>query len=138
MLVYVGRAAGNFVNSRGGGSNHVCLPNLPELDELPVIPGEQSGLHNQITGGEYLTGSGPNLQHLTNQDVPCALCYTPERGSMVMIPAKVNCPELWTREYYGYLMSTRTSDLARTSYECIDIHSVAVESGLPGYTFGAR
>lgn len=35
-----------------------------------------------------------------------------------MIPGTVECPSLWTREYYGYVMTERT--MSRNSYECVD------------------
>ena len=42
-----------------------------------------------------------------------------------MIPAKVNCPTSWTREYYGYLMSERYI-YHRTMFECVDRHAESV------------
>ena len=38
-----------------------------------------------------------------------------------MAPAKYTCPTGWTREYYGYLMSSHYgSDRHRTQFTCID------------------
>ena len=41
-----------------------------------------------------------------------------------MIPAKASCPPTWTREYYGYLMSTHkgATNLIhyRTMFVCVD------------------
>lgn len=42
-----------------------------------------------------------------------------------MIPAKVTCPPSWTREYYGYLMSSRSGN-NRLSFICVDEDAVAV------------
>ena len=36
-----------------------------------------------------------------------------------MIPAKSSCPTSWTREYYGFIMSTRRI-YQRTLFECVD------------------
>ena len=36
-----------------------------------------------------------------------------------MIPARLTCPSSWTREYYGYLMTERSSH-HRTMFECVD------------------
>ena len=36
-----------------------------------------------------------------------------------MIPAKTSCPTSWTREYYGYLMSSHYTQ-QRSLYECVD------------------
>ena len=49
-LVYAGRAAGTFYNKPGGGSNHLCLPDVPQYT-LRYTPGSQS--HNEIHGVEY-------------------------------------------------------------------------------------
>jgi hypothetical protein len=37
-----------------------------------------------------------------------------------MLPAKTSCPTSWTREYYGYLMSTHIGDSGRSSFICVD------------------
>ena len=52
-----------------------------------------------------------------NGNLPCALCYVATRVTVVMIPAKLSCPDNWTREYSGYLM---TSHNHRSVYECVD------------------
>ena len=54
-----------------------------------------------------------------------------------MIPAKYTCPDGWTREYYGYLMSEHV-DNSRSTYECVDVSFGSVagrESGLNGGHF---
>ena len=48
-----------------------------------------------------------------------------------MLPARMECPTSWTREYIGYLMSTRGttgSNSYRTMYECVD----QIPDGIPG------
>ena len=42
-----------------------------------------------------------------------------------MIPARITCPSGWTREYYGYLMSTKYS-AKRTEFICFDRNPEAV------------
>ena len=42
-----------------------------------------------------------------------------------MIPAKTTCPTSWTREYYGYLMSS-FHRFQRTMFECIDSDAESV------------
>jgi hypothetical protein len=39
---------------------------------------------------------------------------------MITIPGKTTCPQLWTREYQGYLMSDFLGANSRTMYICID------------------
>ena len=53
-------------------------------------------------------------------NVPCAVCYTATRDTIVMIPAKIYCPSKWTVEYTGYLMSSRKDTQYRSMYECVD------------------
>ena len=59
-----------------------------------------------------------------NFNVPCAVCYATTRAAAMMIPAKTTCPQSWTREYYGYLMSAykgrSTHPHYRTMFECVD------------------
>ena len=52
-----------------------------------------------------------------------------------MIPAKMNCPNGWTREYYGYLMSD-ASGHSRTQFICMDRNMEAIP-GLLADTDGA-
>ena len=42
------------------------------------------------------------------------------RCSMLMIPAKTQCPTSWTTEYVGYLMSEAQGHPHPTTYECVD------------------
>ena len=37
-----------------------------------------------------------------------------------MIPARTQCPDGWTTEYAGYLVSEWTNDRHRSSFVCLD------------------
>ena len=126
-LLYSGVAAGSLYSQQGGGSNYLCLPNEPNF--LEVTPGTQ-GARSKVYGAEYQTEKNPPaLGDLNNHDVPCAACYTAVRGDKIMIPGNINCPSLWTREYYGYLMTERHNH-NRNSYECVDVNAmVSPDSG---------
>ena len=112
-LLYSGRAAGPWYSTQGGGANLLCLPNNPEYVSA----------NSPINGRAPLYGV--EIQHnvgnlnLENQNIPCAVCYTPTRSTMVMIPAWNHCPASWTKEYVGYIM---TEDIGhrRLQYECVD------------------
>ena len=52
-----------------------------------------------------------------------------------MIPAKTTCPTSWTREYYGYLMTSYHGH-KRTMFECVDRYAQSVP-GSAGSTYGA-
>ena len=60
-----------------------------------------------------------NLMY-TVTNVPCAVCMARSRCSLLMIPAKTQCPTSWTTEYIGYLMSTGQHHALPTTYECVD------------------
>ena len=120
-LLYAGRAAGSHYTDRGGGANYLCLPEQPQYSTY--TSGAQSA-RAYLYGAEYETGLinagtiGP-LSTVNDQNVPCAVCYTSTRETVVMIPARLTCPSSWTREYYGYLMAERSSH-HRTMFECMD------------------
>ena len=107
QLLYAGRTVGSWFNQKGGGANHLCLPEQPQYSTYTT--GSQIG-RAYLYGAEYETGSQANndngpLRSVSGHNVPCAVCYASTRETVVMIPAKRTCPSSWTREYYGYLMA---------------------------------
>ena len=121
--VYAGRAAGTFFNVQGGGSTKICLPDEPQYYPSTKLPSSVSVLQ----GAEYETHNGP-LDEVKNENVPCTVCYVSLRNSMLMIPAKIECPSDWTLEYNGYLMTERDSHF-RSSFDCVDIKPGRVPGG---------
>ena len=113
-LVYSGRAGGSPWDHQGGGANHLCLPDDP--DHLQYTSGVQG--NSYIYGVEYRPHSQP-LRSVNDHNVPCAVCHVTTRATLLMIPAKVNCPTNWTTEYTGYLMTAHYAHY-RSTYECID------------------
>ena len=101
VMLYSGVAAATHFNDQGGGSNYLCLHEEPEF--LDTTPGIQE-FRARVYGTEYETINSP-FESLHNHNVPCSACHTSARGDVIMIPGKVNCPDSWTREYYGYLMA---------------------------------
>ena len=57
---------------------------------------------------------------LYNQPAACAVCYVASRSTVLMVPARTECPDGWTMEYGGYLMSEHGSDRGRSKYLCWD------------------
>ena len=118
QLLYSGRAAGSRYTEKGGGANYLCLPDDPDF--LRYTDGIQTTNRGYLYGTVYEANSSPPaFGSMHNHNVPCAVCYTPTRGTMIMIPAKTTCPPSWTREYYGYLMSADYRH-QRSMYECVD------------------
>ena len=115
-LVYAGRAGGTHYQHGGGAANYLCLPDDP--DHLIYESGVRGASY--IAGVEYYYASLPSLSSFTHHNVPCAVCYVATRSVSLMIPAKTQCPTLWTLEYIGYLMSEYYSHAGRTMFECVD------------------
>lgn len=127
--LYKGRAGGSWFNHRGGASNYLCMPEDP--DYIQYTPGVQDW--SPVHGAEYEVGgayASSRLGHLHNQNVPCAVCHAPTRVTALMIPAKTHCPQSWTREYIGYLMTEyKAGGSYRTEFECVDKDAEAVPGG---------
>ena len=115
-LVYSGRAAGTSHSHKGGTSDYLCLPDTPEY--LNHCPGVQ-GL-SPIHGAEYQINSCTmTLPGVHDHNVPCAVCVNYERSILLTIPARISCPNSWTLEYNGYLMTGRYIQHTRAT-ACVD------------------
>ena len=112
-LVYSGRVGGSHYNNAGGATNYLCMPDNP--DYLQYDSGMQG--ENYVYGVEYNLPAGEPLSVNHDRNVPCAVCMTVSRFSLLMIPGKTSCPVSWTREYYGYLMSAHQTYTLPTTYE---------------------
>ena len=128
QLLYAGRAAGSHYSEQGGGANYLCLPDQPQYSTYTA--GTQTG-RAYLYGAEYQTGEGVGyngpLISVHDHNVPCAVCYTSARGTVIMIPAQLTCPSSWTREYYGYLMAERyIRNHHRTMFECVDLNPQSI------------
>ena len=111
-LLYSGRAAGALYTSSGGGANLLCLPSNPDYLSANSPVNDRAPLQ------------GVEIQHsvggiTANQNIPCAVCYTPTRSTQVMIPAWTHCPASWTKEYVGYIMTEYKSH-NRLEFVCVD------------------
>ena len=124
-LVYSGRAGGSKVHD-GGAADLLCLPDDPEYSLYG------SGVVNVVLrGAEYVIFSSQPFYNRHNHNIPCAVCYTSTRGTLLMIPAKLTCPTHWTTEYTGYLMAAHWQQ-KRTLFKCID-HQPESVPGLDAY-----
>lgn len=125
-LIYKGQMVGPDVYSAGGGSNFQCLPMDPDL--APSEAGEGS-IFNQLRPTYVVSNekSGP-LAH--SQHLPCAVCEANQRVSQVTMPGKSRCPDEWSLEYSGYLMSPATTwpNDHKMEYVCIDSAPESISS----------
>jgi len=112
-------------NEGGSGSNFLCLPEDPEwktyrdghqtyTGSIYGVEYELSNSHNNIFSED--NSSGP----LGNKLAPCAVCYLQARSTILMVPARTQCPDSWTTEYAGYLVSEYSSGRHRSNYICWD------------------
>ena len=122
VLFSIGIAGGSNFEQSGGGSNYLCLPKHPQWGR------HKDSWDNQafVYGAEYqpATGSFPfsskNAEGLKDHNVPCAVCRSKRRSSLLMIPAFTECVHGWTKEYGGYLTAGHHAHKGRTEYVCMD------------------
>lgn len=117
-------AAGSLFNQQGGGSNYLCLTDQPLF--LQIQQGSQQ-IRGPIVGVEYEDGT---FGFPRDFNVPCVACHNTMRASKIMIPGTTACPNSWTIEYFGYLVSETNAfnDHYRTTFECVDVDA----EGIPG------
>ena len=134
-LLFTGHAAGGHFGNTGSGSNFLCLHEDPQWktyidgDQVNgLIVGVEYKLHNVGSPGygnnifsEISNGGDP----LVDNPAACAVCYVAGRSTILMVPARTQCPDGWTTEYAGYLVSAYTGTLPhvyhqRTNYICLD------------------
>ena len=123
-MMYHGAAGGTYYTHEGGGANLLCMPVDPEytLNYRPGVTGNSAmykvAYHSPVNGAVH-------------HHVPCAVCHVSTRPAVFMIPAKTTCPSSWTREYYGYIMSSyKEEGRGRLMFECVDED----QESLPGST----
>ena len=104
-------------------SVYTCI--LFQLNENTSDP-QYSRYGSGVTGGsplagvQYDTASGQPFSSVDHHNMPCAVCYTSSRVTVLMIPAKLTCPTNWTTEYTGYIMANHYNNIGHLLYECID------------------
>ena len=94
--------------------NYLCLPNNPKYDKY------NSACWNAGVYGTEYEGFNPFKQSLVNHDAPCVVCFVKSRGSMLMMPARNDCPSGWREEYHGYLMSEYYGHKMARDFICVD------------------
>lgn len=117
-LVYSGIIGGTAYNAGGGGgANYLCLTKDPRH------LGHQAGVSglSAISGTEYHAIVGQPLGGVYAHNAPCAVCLVTTRWTQIMIPGTYSCPNGWTREYYGFLMTAGShANRHSKTFECVD------------------
>ena len=122
-LVYDGLVAKAAWKESGGGVNYQCLSKKPLY--LDYEEGVQDA-REYIMGVEYENWNKGPLSNVHHQGVPCAVCHILTRSVSLMIPGRYECPETWTREYYGYLTAERYNHPSPSTYTCVDVNTKVV------------
>ena len=119
--VYNGIASGSKYNLGGGTDQTLCLPTSrdPEYypgDTLRSHAGTLWGIRYEV----YKNTASVPLNKRSGLEMPCAVCYV-EESAILTIPAVYECPDGWTLEYNGYLMSEYTTpNRPRKDTICVD------------------
>ena len=130
-LIYEGLMGGGWYEVSGSSSEYICLPYNPVY-----TTGTEGHTLSPLYSTEYESHQNVFPNDVHDYDAPCVLCQV-QRRSMLMIPATVTCPNTWTIEYSGYLMSTRDQQrYASREYVCIDGNPDTI-LGSQGNTNGA-
>ncbi len=77
--------------------------------------------HPYINGSEY----DHPIVGTHDHNVPCAVCLTKTRETVMMIPARTECPTSWTMEYKSYLMIEYHGH-RRSTYKCVDYNQESI------------
>ena len=124
-LVYAGRAAGSKHNVKGGTSDTLCMPETPQYLSTDTTATHVAHLH-EVEFETHGTSSTP-LNNLVEADMPCAVCHTDTKLSVLTVPAQYTCPNGWSMEYNGYLMAEwERSVNQRKNSLCVDKDAEAV------------
>ena len=115
-VVYSGFMGGAWWDEYGNGGQYVCLPDDPEYVSKDTI-GDQ--YQAWIYSTEFRTNDLAFATSTQYYDAPCVVCHVP-RSTKIMIPAKVSCPNSWTLEYSGYMMSSAYGNKNNKDYACVD------------------
>ena len=118
--------AGPQWNKPGGGTNFLCPHENPHFDtddNSGLLVGVEYQLHRPIQSvfSEINNDGSP----LYTKSAPCAVCYVEGQSTILMVPARTQCPDGWTTEYAEYLASAYTDSAGinkrhYSSYICLD------------------
>ena len=124
-LVYAGRAAGTKYTVKGGTSDTLCMPETPQYLSTDTTA-RLVALLRGVEIESYGTSSTP-LSHVLHANLPCAVCHTDTKLSVLTVPAQYTCPNGWSMEYNGYLMTEyEANDRQRKNTICVDKDAEAV------------
>ncbi|KAI8495762.1 hypothetical protein Bbelb_267340 [Branchiostoma belcheri] len=122
--IYAGVVGSGYHHHHGGGNDYQCLP-LEGVEWNKPVAGNQHnsymyGTEYQVSSGYFSTDNMESITNPYNYDVPCSVCLVSGRSAHVMIPARLSCPQGWSKEYSGYLMSAYHGHYNNKNFICVD------------------
>ena len=117
-LVYEGLMAGSFWTIQGGGANYICTASGDDVEYHPEATTRNLG-RSVLYSVEYETRDGQALTDLSDHNAPCVVCEVSSRSKQIMIPGRFTCPDTWTVEYTGWLVSEDRTHY-RAMHICLD------------------
>ena len=117
-LVYEGLVAGSDHTHQGGGANYICTASGDDVEYHPEATTVNMNAAI-LYGTEYEPDSGQALINLLQHNAPCTACEVSSRSKQIMIPGRFTCPDTWTVEYSGWLMSQHYTHY-RSMHICLD------------------
>lgn len=126
-MFLLGIAGGGEHLHRGAASEYICLPKDPNLI-TNMKTQNPHGEASYLYGAEYEDNVfGPKLMQ---NDVPCAVCYTPHQSVILMIPGKTTCYGGWKKEYFGKLAGGSNTQPAASQFVCLDSYPEVMYNGI--------
>ena len=120
-LLLLGIMGGEEHRHSGGGE----YDKYDKYDKYPKYDKYKNGVQysGYVYGTEYEVSQyngDPFKKSLHDHDAPCVVCFVKSRGSMLMMPARNDCPSGWTEEYHGYLMTEYYGHKSSQDFICVD------------------
>ena len=95
-LVYAGSAAGTKYNVKGRISDTLCMPETPQYLSIHTTATDVAPLRG-VEFETFGTSTIP-LNDLLQANLPCVVCHTGTKLSVLTVPAQYTCPNGWSME----------------------------------------
>ncbi|KAL5017862.1 hypothetical protein ScPMuIL_003584 [Solemya velum] len=128
-LVYAGITASTHY-THSGGTDYLCMTtevtwgNHDDRDD---------GWGGFLYGTEYhIQSQRSNLlfgEALDGHNVPCSVCRSSSRRTVLMIPGRFHCIDGWSMEYHGYLMTEHHNHGRSAQFVCMDANPEKTQGG---------
>jgi len=127
-VLYKGYMTGPNWGAGGSGSNTLCAHEEPKFPRgtagrqgsAGLLQGIELDLNIPAMKALFLTDN-MNGGEVTNQDMPCVVCYVADSYDKIMIPGRPDCGSTgFDLQYHGYLVSQMSDERKRGEFVCMD------------------